>query len=218
MPTTIQNSSYLDLTAYRYVPDPDLQQQTVATVYHVTAVPYSGAPVLGFNMAVVLPRAHEPTFLTGNWAERQEVLKQGDALFDTYGASQADYQAAMNVINGLGIPILDSSNSNYVTSAASRTIWVEITTAAQFSQLFGAQLMLSSNDFLFWNGNITVPDGLEVAGLWFDYDNAPRPTNLAGTPEANLTQGFQSYGNYTSAPQAILSPATIAANYNFPLT
>ena len=215
MPTTIQNSSYLDLTAYRYVQD---LTQTVETVYGGTSVNYTGSPERGLNIAVVLPRANEPTFLSGNWAERQQVLSRGDALFDTYGASQADYQAAQDVINGFGIPILNASNSYYVSTQASRTIWVQITTAEQFNDLFGAQLKLSSDGFLFWNGNLTVPDGVKVAGLWVDYANSPNPANLAGTPEANLTQGFQSYGNYTSAPQSILSPATIAANYNFPLT
>lgn len=216
MPTTIQNSSYLDLTAYRVVED---LTQTVEGAYGVTGVPYAGTPVRGLNFALVLPRANEPTFLSGTWAERQRILSQGDALFDTYGASQADYQAALDVVNGFGITILDSSNSYYVSSQASRTIWVQISDAVQFNQLFGAQLMYTSGgDFLYWDGNLTVPSGLNIAGLWVDYSNSPDPQNFAGTPQANLTQGWQSIGNATAAPQETLSPATIAAGYNFPLS
>ena len=92
--------------------------------------------------------------------------------------------------------MLDSTNSNYVTSAQSRTIWVEIDSAAAFNALFNTTLQQysdphhSGNDFVFWNGNLSLPEGWNVQGL--------------------------SVGNGSSL-QPALALQDIAALYNFPL-
>lgn len=211
---TIANSSYLDFTGYRVT-----GESSVQTAYNLNPGDITTALPYGINVALVLPRAHEPTFLTGNWAERQQVLSQGDGLFAKYGASTSDYQAAMALVAQNGLTVLDSSNSNYVTSQESRTIWVQIDTSAQFNALFGTALYYASDkDLLFWNGDLTLADSVTIKGLWFDGGRPPPPSNLVPTsPEVPLLQGPQSVGN-ASPTQPALAPQTIAANYNFPLT
>jgi hypothetical protein len=92
----------------------------------------------------VLPRANDPTpLLSENWGAREQALQQlysSNTLWSTYGATTSDYTTALSGLTGLGFPaanLLNSSNSNYVASQQSRTIWVSITSAAQFTSNSG---------------------------------------------------------------------------------
>ncbi len=92
------------------------------------------------NVALVLDRANDPTALLNmSWAERQKELKtlnDNGTLWSTYGADQTQYNNALTELGKLGINV--ASGSGYVSSAESRTIWVEVT-ADNFSTLFGPQ-------------------------------------------------------------------------------
>ncbi|MGD9884650.1 MAG: hypothetical protein AB7U95_31560 [Reyranella sp.] len=101
---------------------------------------------------------------------------------------------------------------------------MNIATAADFKALYNTELMYSPSEVLiYWNGDLSLPAGWDVTGLWVDYDTSPPATNLStGTP-VTLTPGPQSVG--TSAPSSgelppgapQLSPDKIAELYNFPL-
>ena len=116
---------------------------------------------------------------------------------DFNGADPNQYNAIEQSLSSTsGLTVLDSTNSNYVTSAQSRTIWIELDSAADFNTLFGTTLYQNTdphrqgNDFVFWNGNLSLPEGWNVQGL--------------------------SVGNGSSL-QPALALQDIAALYNFPL-
>ena len=114
------------------------------------------------------------------------------------------------------LTILDASNSNYVSSAESRTIWVEINTQDDFRNLFQTTLKYSTaTGLVFWDGQLSLPPEWNVEGLWVDTSTAPNPSDLGGGP-TTLPQGAQSPGNSASTI-AQWAPQDIAALYNFPL-
>lgn len=219
--TEIANSTYLDFTGYRITDAP-----TVAEAYGLEASEireFNGNTDDGINVAIILERAADPkSLLDSNWATRQQTI--GDlgtaGLFDVYGADEALFNNVVSTLQSApyNLTVLDSNNSNYVTSAESRTIWVEINTQDDFRNLFQNTLEYWTNQdeaFVFWNGLLSLPTEWNVAGLWFDTDNAPGPSDLGGTP-GPLNPGPQSTGNSTATPN-ILAPQDIAALYNFPL-
>src|SRR5260370_3965814 len=182
----IQNSSYLDFTGYRIT-----NQTTVAAAYNLPAgdvQALSGTDAANINVAIVLSRANDPTaLLAENWGARQAALDpliQAGTLWTTYGTNQTQFVNVRTDIEGEGLTVLNNANSDYVTSAASQTIWVQISTAQQFQDLFGTTLYQythptnSNNNFLFWNGNLSAPAAYGVKGLWFDTENVPPPSDL----------------------------------------
>lgn len=217
----IAHSSYLDFTGYGITDD-----KSVIEAYGLDPAHVQVASNAGINVAIILERVQDPTsLLSQDWGTRQETLAQLEAsgtLWDTYGADQAQYDAVVAALTGTyGLTVLDGNtpDGNYVSSAESRTIWVSIDTPQQFEQLFGKTLYDSNdagNDFLFWNGNLTLPSEWNVQGLWFDTQNAPPPSNMAPGTSVTLPQGPQSIGNTTATPPN-MSPQDIAALYNFPL-
>jgi hypothetical protein len=224
----IANSGYLDLTAYRAT-----TQSSVEAAYDLDPSKVSlttAANFTPFTVALVLDRNQDPTTLLGtDWADRQQTLgalNSAGTLWSTYGASQADFNAVVADLHSQSLTVVDSSNAaqygNYVTSAASRTVWVAIDTPAEFQTLFGTPLYTYSNPggandgMTFWNGNLSVPASWNVDGLWIDRILEPPTADQApGTP-VTLAQGPQSPGNDSSTPAA-LSPNQLAAAYNFPL-
>ncbi len=159
---TLENSTFLDLTSYGTT-----TATTVEAAFQVTGTP----AVSDVNVAFILPRANDPTaLLTSNWATRQttlEQLKDNGTLWSTYGATTSDYNNAYSILSSHGTIIGNASGSDgYVTSQESRTIWVKLT-APQFETLFSTK-PYQAGDLYYWNGNLSVPSGLNVAGLWFE--------------------------------------------------
>ena len=218
----IAHSSYLDFTGYGVT-----DATSVAAAYHLDPNNISLATTAGINVAIVLDRAQDPTTLLGeNWGERQQALAQlngSGTLWSTYGADQNQFNAVEQSLSAnYHLTVLDGTNSNYVSSAESRTVWVELNSAADFSNLFGTALYQytdsnnPANDFVFWNGNLALPQGWNTAGLWIDTENSPPPSNMTPGVSATPAQGWQSPGNASSQAQS-LTPQQIAALYHMPL-
>jgi len=227
----VPNSLFLDFTSY------GTTTYTAATrvedAYHISSW---HAATETINVAVILPRANDPTaLLSGNWATRQNELKALEAsgtLWSKYGASQTEYDAAVAKLTGTGSGQLglkkigDATGSDgYISSAESRTIWLQLT-PTDFHTLFGTPAFqsdesLGDGGLYYWNGNLSLPTGLNVAGLWFDFvERGPDPafSDLSGGASAEIAQGWQSIGNALGADRSAVFPGDMAsAFYNFPL-
>ncbi len=211
----LEKSTYLDLTSGN------------TNGAAPTGDPYGGS--LTFNVALVLERANDPTdLLKADWATRQKTLaalKDGGTLWSTYGADEAAFQSVLSALGDLGITVLNPGgevNAQYVTSAQSRTVWVQLD-ETDFTTLFGPEAVLrlgvdGDDEFLFWEGHLGLPEPIAAAGvkgLWFDtseLEHAVTADPGSGT-EATLAEGAQSPGN---SAQSALYPNEIAALYNFP--
>lgn len=229
----LSNSLYLDMTSYRMLEY--TSATTVQDAYNLTN-PRPADEIV--NVAITLPRANDPTaLLTSDWATRQTMLADLDAqgtLWTTFGADQAQYDAAVSLLTGngagqFGLTLLgDAAGSDgYISSAESRTIWLQLS-PADFKTLFGQDALqagtLIDGGKYFWNGLLSLPDSLSSlgVGIWFDFlQRGPGPAlgNLAGGAVADLVTGPQSIGN--GAPgdaKAAPYPSNIAKwFYNFPL-
>ena len=225
---TISNSRYLDMTSYGMRSD---LGTPVAEAYN-----YAQASVVPayqtVNVALFLPRANDPTpLLASDWGTRQSTLASLEAsgkLWSTYGASASDWNAAVAQLHALGIKTIGNATGSdgYISSPESRAIWVSLT-PTDFTTLFGAapqqtSASLDASGPYFWNGNLSLPNGLfeKVQGLWFDFFNrgpGPAVTNLSSTTPVPPQPGPQSIGNALPATQNPF-PGTIAQSfYNFPL-
>jgi len=219
---TLPNSTYLDLTSYHTT-----TATTVAEAYGI-----QGAPVpsdMTLNVALVLPRANDPTaLLQSNWATRQTALQQledNGTLWSTYGADPAAYAAARAELTALGIPLLGNAagSDGYISSVESRTIWVQLT-PQHFTDLFDTTLYGAGPELQYWHGNLSLPDTIKATGLWFDtepvWGTFPAVSDLSGGAVANLQQGPQSIGNelvITGQPSVNFSGDMAQWFYNFPL-
>jgi hypothetical protein len=222
---TLANSTFLDFTSYGTT-----TATTVEAAYHITGSLTSQ----DINVAFILPRANDPTdLLSSNWATRQTTLQQlkdSGTLWSTYGASAADYNSAHSILSShsqiLGSPT--GAVDGYVTSQESRTIWVTLS-PNQFETLLGTKLYQSDqkvdgDTLYYWNGSLSVPSGLNLAGLWFDtapwFGTMPAVSDLSGGARAVVHEGPQSIGNYlsTTFQRSNYFPSVIAKDfYNFPL-
>lgn len=186
----VANSTYLDYARYRITSAP-----TVESAYGITDGVISS---YGINVALVLPRVTDTSgFLAQDWGTRQQTIQDLNStgkLWSTYGADSTQYNTLVSTLESApyNLHVLhdNPSNGNYVSSAESRTIWVHIETAADFQTLFNTELMYSASArLIYWNGNLSLPSGWNVTGLWMDYDTSAPATNLsAGTP-VTLTPG-----------------------------
>ncbi|TCT02982.1 DUF4114 domain-containing protein [Aquabacter spiritensis] len=227
--TEIQNSSYLQFTGYSLV---DLSA-TVQHAYRFGDSDYETADSSDLiNVAIILPRANDPTaLLEADWGTRQQMLAElgSDGVWDTYGADSTTYSDVVSYFGGDNsedqiYPTFpyDAYSNTYVSSAESRTLWVQMD-GTTFSQFFGTTLYYcTSQEFYFWEGNLNLPDdfGWELGGLWFDASNSPEGENQAHDASVALPQGVQSIGNTLTATNTAtsLNPQDIAADfYNFPL-
>ncbi|MFO1162281.1 MAG: DUF4214 domain-containing protein [Reyranellaceae bacterium] len=214
---SIANSTYLDFAGYRVTSAP-----TVQSAYNIGDGEVLPSTVTGINVALVLPRETDATgLLAQDWATRQETiqdLNSAGTLWETYGANIAQYNTITGALQSNGLQVLNSSNSNYVSSWESRTIWVNIASAADFQTLFNTELMYSpTKNLIYWNGSLSLPSTWNVTGLWFDYATRPPATDLATGGPVTLTLGAQGIGNSTSGGPIGKFPQEIAQLYNFPL-
>ena len=216
----LANSTFLDFAGYRIT-----AETTVEAAYGLDPGQvrnFDGNTDDGINVAIILDRVQDPTaLLASDWGTRQqtlETLNAGNTLWSTYGADQDLYDSVVAQLQSApyDLTILDASNSNYVSSAESRTIWVEINTQDDFRNLFQTTLKYSTaTGLVFWDGQLSLPPEWNVEGLWVDTSTAPNPSDLGGGP-TTLPQGAQSPGNSASTI-AQWAPQDIAALYNFPL-
>ncbi len=223
-PSVLPNSTFLD---------------TASWGTYATTVPGAGTHATGaiLNVALVLDRANDPTaLLQSNWATRQAAIADQATIWATYGADHAKYQDTVSFINALdkaNIAILDllppaGTTPQYITSEASRTIWVQINETG-FEKLFGQKLLQQGtgpDTMYYWNGSLSIDPRLAANGLkgvWLD-----RPTQVfPGAPEIlpppqRLDPGWQSPGNAAQISvepiNLALPPQDIAQTfYKFPL-
>ena len=213
--TTLNNASFGDFMSYR----------SGATM------PSDGPLATGakFNVALIFERASDPEPLLGSgWGARQQqlqALNDSGTLWTTYGANKANYEAALSYLGSsdLDLVTLNSTNSGYVSSAESRTIWVQLDEHA-FSKLFNTALR-GNDETLYWDGDLALPTTLTdlgVTGLWFDTDKSQFDSVLPAYGKgvtATLPQGWQSPGNGSGHASTSLFPNLIAYDhYNFPLS
>lgn len=228
MDKTIDHSRYLDQTAYRIYPVDD--KTTVEQAYGISHSSVSDATVAHINVAIILERANSPdALLAADWGTRQAMLADQTKVWETYGADHGNYKAVYDTLAANpNLTILDSHNSNYVTSQQSRTIWVQLDAATAFNDLFGRTLKQytdvqdPADNFVFWDGNLSLPEEWHVAGLWFDTENYPDTGQYTTVTPTTLVQGVQSIGNSTPNVAPFDSPPTIAPQaigelYKFPL-
>lgn len=220
----LPNSTYLDFTSWHAQPNLDAPPggPSVETAYNLDPH-YIFTPSGNINVALILPRANDPTaLLDGNWATRQETLAELTAngtLWQTYGADPQQYNNLVSQLGQMNIPILGQSDG-YVSSQESRTVWVSLD-AANFQALFGEALQgFGDNpgnlEFMYWNGSLSLPSGLGVTELWIDNQNGP-PTATLNAAAVTPLAGPQSIGNAATSPPA-LYPQQVAADYHFPLS
>ncbi|GEP54964.1 M10 family metallopeptidase C-terminal domain-containing protein [Reyranella soli] len=221
--TQLENASYMDFSSWRS---------------NAAGPPTGGVQITGpvvLNVALVLDRAQDPTaLLSSNWATRQKelaTLNENGTLWTKYGADAGNYSQVLTELQGLGIKTLDQLSADngiangYVSSAASRTVWVQVTQDS-FSTLFGPQAKLMAETAQgggnwYWTGDLSLPTSLTslgVSGLWFDTSKfQPELANPGVGLAADLPQGWQSLGN--ASTQALRAfPQTLGASYyNLPL-
>jgi len=222
MPTIIPNSTFLDFTSHGMT-----TETNVVDAYSLSGnVPATGS----FNVALVLERANDPTaLLAGDWATRQQQLQQLDnagTLWSTYGADATNYANVVNALNGMGITILGDANGTggYITSQESRTVWVSLT-PAQFETFFGRPLYhadIQGWNTPYWEGSLSLPDGIDVQGVWFDslpvWGTYPAVSAPSGGSAASLPLGPQSIGNALEHSSSASAGDVARWFYNFPLT
>jgi hypothetical protein len=220
---TLSNSTYLDLTSYGTT--------TATTVKSAFGLDGPEVPSnVTLNVALVLPRANDPTaLLQGDWATRQTTLQQlegSGTLWSKYGADPTAYAAALTELAALGIPVLgDTAGSDgYISSPEARTIWVQLT-PQHFTELFGRTLYGAGPFLQYWHDDLSLPDTIGATGLWFDsqpfFGTYPAVSDLSGGAAAQLPQGPQSIGNQlvVTGQESVNFPGDIARwFYNFPLT
>ena len=226
--TQINNSTYLEFSSYSLLPAG--VATTVQEAYGLSNSQVKAAgPTDVIHIALVLDRANDPTtdLLANDWGTRQQMLASMTEaeLWETYGTKQKTFDDIKTELEDGGYTILGNNPGTtgaYVTSAESRTIWLELT-ASQFETLFSQQLMRTEgqgagSNFVFWNGELSLPESIakHLDGLWVDSGYAPDPVNLAGTVSSELEHGPQSIGNSTTAYTGA-TPSQVADLYNFPL-
>lgn len=180
----------------------------------------------------MLERANDPTpLLEANWASRQKqlaALNESGTLWSKYGADRHAYDKVLDELAALGIPTFYAkdapANGQYVSSAESRTIWVQVDETS-FTTLFGPGAALKDGgenalgeQVIFWEGHLSLPKAMVeagVKGLWFDTGtlSAPILADPGSGSGVILQDGSQSPGNSVRGGEY---PDDIAARYNFP--
>ncbi len=209
----------------------------------VSAAPSSSTITIG----LVLDRAADPTaLLAGNWAQRQAALEafpNAQALWATYGARDSSFDAVKAGISGVvgDLPLQNATEIGYISSAADRTIWLNLN-PAQFQALFGQSLQLItstsapqrtptdptaqpviSTSFA-WTGALgldsSIPAGA-IKGLWVEQQVAIANPKVLDSTLVPVPVGPLGIGNGVNTTgdtgHVIATPAAIAANYKFPL-
>ncbi|MFG1463067.1 DUF4114 domain-containing protein [Xanthobacter sp. DSM 24535] len=228
----VDNSSFLDANAFQLATDQQFTDARAgsqtnalfASLYGATSVTAATGTDALINVALTLNRANDPTaLLESSWAERQVALASQTEVWNTYGANPLTYQAVIDYItdsaNGIGASAL-LTDAGYISSAQSRTIWLQLT-PAQFESLFNTPLLEVKSDdgtFYAWAGNLSMPDAISasVRGLWVDENvSVGTPAVAAGVTAYAPQAGNQGIGN--GGNEVTSTPAVIADAYNFPL-
>lgn len=222
--TQLENASFMDFSSWRS---------------NAAGPPTGGVAITDgsvvLNVALILDRAEDPTaLLSSDWATRQRelaALNENGTLWTRYGADAADYAQVLTELQGLGVKTLDQLTAEsgiangYVSSAASRTVWVQVNHDS-FSTLFGPQAKLmaesaSGDGNWYWTGSLSLPTSLAslgVSGLWFDtFKFNPRLDEAGVGLAAELPQGWQSLGNGSTAAHRAFPQMLGASYYNLPL-
>lgn len=201
-----------------------------------------------FNVALILDRnlatpqqqaAFDQLIGSDNWAQRQQTLEAaGSSLWSTYGANPDDYTAVTtNYLKGkftfFGTGPGATEAPGYVSSAESRTVWVNLD-ADDFAALFGTDLHkgeANGQEFYFWRDSLSLPSEIQplIKGLWFDTKKFAYPlTEPASPPQSvSLPPGNLGVGNgagfsppndpQNPAKPVAIPPQDMAALFNFPL-
>jgi hypothetical protein len=222
MPTVIPNSTFLDFTSHGMT--------TATNVVDAYGLSGNVPATHSINVALVLARANDPTsLLSSDWGSRQQQLHQLEnegTLWSTYGADQTDYDNVVNTLTGMGITILGDANGTggYITSQESRTVWASLT-PAQFEAFFGRPLYhadIYGYDTPYWEGSLSLPDGVDVKGLWFDtlpvWGTYPAVSLPSSGSAASLPLGPQSIGNSLEQSSSASAGDIARWYYKFPLT
>ena len=221
--TQLENATFMDFSSWRS---------------NAAGPPTGGVQITGpivLNVALVLDRAEDPTaLLSSNWATRQKelaTLNENGTLWTKYGADAGNYSQVLTELQALGIKTLDQLSAEngvangYVSSAASRTVWVQVTQDS-FSTLFGPQAQLMAQDAQgdgnwYWTGSLSLPTSLSslgVSGLWFDTNKFQSELATPGVGfAADLPQGWQSLGNASTAAHRAFPQILGSSYYNLPL-
>lgn len=221
--TQLENAGYMDFSSWRS---------------NAAGPPAGGVQITGpvvLNVALVLDRAEDPTaLLSSNWATRQRelaTLNENGTLWSKYGADAGNYSQVLTELQGLGIKTLDQLTNEtgiangYVSSADSRTVWVQVTQDS-FSTLFGPQAKLMAGNAQgdgnwYWTGSLSLPTSLSslgVSGLWFDTNKFnPQLADPGVGYAASLEQGWQSPGNASTAAHRAFPQTLGSSYYNLPL-
>ena len=216
------NSSYLDASGYGVT--------TAINPEQAFGIQASQVATGTITMALVLPRMNDPSALLGeDWAQREAVLNgltqaQVGAI---YGADSAQYATLISYLSTVPGVTMPTAAEGYVSSAQSRTVWVNLDSQA-FQTLFGQKLLSgtsSSNSTIkYWDGNLAPNASLgTLAGLWTQAAQLP-PATPQDKSAVTLAEGPQGIGNTSgggyqlqSNTPAELYPNQIATEYNIPL-
>ncbi|HQS10711.1 MAG TPA: hypothetical protein PLK13_17955 [Xanthobacteraceae bacterium] len=228
----VDNSSFLDANAFQLATNQQFTDARAGTqtdalfrsLYGATSVTAATGTDALINVALTLNRENDPTaLLESSWAERQVALASQTEVWNTYGANPLTYQAVIDYINapanGIGASAL-LTDPGYISSAESRTIWLQLT-PAQFESLFNTPLLTvadGSDVFYAWAGNLSLPESIfgSVRGLWVDQNvSVVTPAVATGVSAYTPPTGDQGIGNGGNA--VVSTPAVIADAYNFPL-
>ena len=221
--TQLENASFMDFASWRS---------------NAAGPPTGGVQITGpvvLNVALVLDRAEDPTaLLSSNWATRQKelsALNENGTLWTKYGADAGNYNQVLTELQDLGIKTLDQLSAEsgiangYVSSAASRTVWVQVTQDS-FATLFGPETRLMAETAQgggdwYWTGSLSLPtslSGLGVSGLWFDTSKFnPQVADPGVGYAAQLPQGWQSLGNASTTAHRAFPQILGSSYYNLPL-
>jgi hypothetical protein len=165
-------------------------------------------PAYGLNVALVLPRAHErPSWRrTGRRASRPSPSTTARTRCGRPSARTSSSSiSSKQQVKDLGLTVIESTDislGSYVTSAESLDhLGAGQTRPATCASCFSDQTDLrqwtnpqdTNDNFLFWNGQLSLPTPWKVSGLWFRTSaKALRIVeSRAGCRRSHLAQGPQ---------------------------
>ncbi|WP_035716137.1 DUF4114 domain-containing protein [Azorhizobium doebereinerae] len=244
---SLESATFLDLNSYgladaslftQLAATPSTDRAAVAailaTAFYGGAGPVSltatdAGPSAHITVALTVDRASDPTsLLASDWATRQSQLADTSAVWATYGSDPATYAgvtASVQQLTSAAVLGATEDGTGYISTAASRTIWLSLD-ATQFAALFNTSLLQISSggsELMYaWAGNLSLPSSIagEVSGIWIDQSAYPTDPVAQYSGAVTLIAGAQGAGNGnsggTTATNGVL-PSAIAAAYNFPL-
>ncbi|MFG1424091.1 DUF4114 domain-containing protein [Roseixanthobacter liquoris] len=231
----VGDSSFLDTNAFQLATDQQFADARAGlntagifgSLFGATSVTDATGTAPLLNVALTLnrtvPDQQVEALLNSPWAERQLALADQASVWNTYGADPAVYQSVLNYItdpaNGLGPGAL-LTGADYISSAQSRTIWLQLT-PSQFGALFGTPMLKvdvsGGAPFMAWSGNLSLPAAISanVAGLWVDQNIiVETPAVASGVGTYTPQEGYQGTGN--GGIEQTSAPSVIGDTYNFP--